>query len=491
MRSYFKHPIFLEYRNESKKIYFILIALFSVGMLVTSPQSSGPDEPMNQASGWYSIRNGLNPSYPSTIVSDVPTNLVTGPCFAFKPNVTSECLSKNPTTNGKTDFPVFNYPPVYFWIIGLGQISFGIVDQELSYLGGRLFGLFAILGLLLISIVKLSRMGLKRSSEMLFIALTPMSYFVFSTANPSGWEIATSILFFTTLTVELKKRTIEISSRSNSFQNRFLCPNLPILLTGLLLVFSRPLGFVWLILIVGIVGINLGLLDKIFSFKSVISSIGLTQIPAFLWFVTHPENSELPGLKNASAGSIIDALPENILHSVFSLHEKYKQSWGVLGWLDTRPPNTVYVLVAFLFSLLTFKLMQNNRTNWKVFLFTAIFLNLIIIALESYKWIVWPNWWQGRYGLPLLVCSLLSLLMNGNQINKIKNLNLLIIFIITGNAFMIYLNFYRYTFGLWNSVSIKTLISGVDFSITLFTFVVLILIVAFLKKIYVKKSKAL
>lgn len=479
---YQKRSLVLEFCAELRNVYFLLIAVFSIGMLITSPQSSGPDEPMNQASGWYSIRNGLTPSSPSTVVSGVPSNLVKGPCYAFQPNVTSECLGRNITGEQTTEFPVFNYPPVYFWIIGIGQIFFGFLNPDLSYLGGRLFGLISILGLLLISMVKLSRLNIKRSSEILFIALTPMSYFVFSTANPSGWEIATAILFFSTLTAELHKKTIKNLVNGKDYQEQFSRPNLPIILSGLLLVFSRPLGFVWLILIFGIVVINLNLFKKIYTFTSVLSSIAIIQIPAFFWFISHPEKSVIPGLTAASSESLINQLPQNIIHSVLSLHEKYKQSWGVLGWLDTRPPNTIYILVGVLFSFFLYKLLRDNAQNWKVVLFTALSLNFIIITFESYKWNVWPNWWQGRYGLPILVCAVLSLLINGNQVYKVKNLRALILIIIAGNTFMLYLNFYRYKFGLWNTIQLQNFLDGIDASILLFSLILIIAISIFLKR---------
>jgi len=200
-KSFGLNPKFSAFSN----VYKVAILLFSLGMLITTPQSAGPDEPMNQATSWYAIHNGITPKVPSTVIEGVPSKLIIGPCFAFKPNTTSDCLKTNSSPLSMQDFPVFNYPPVYFWIMGIGQSVFSIFGDQYGYLGARILGLLSILSVILFSIKKLELSGIKYASEALFIALTPMCYFIFTVANPTGWEVATSILFFSILTFESKK----------------------------------------------------------------------------------------------------------------------------------------------------------------------------------------------------------------------------------------------------------------------------------------------
>jgi len=157
--------------------------------------------------------------------------------------------------------------------------------------------------------------------------------------------------------------------------------------------------------------------------------------------------------------NIFELLGRNAIHSLLSLHEKYKQTWGVLGWLDTRPPNIVFGIMSLGGAYFLLQAVKKNPQNKFAIAYVGITLNFTIILIESYKWDVWPNWWQGRYSLPVISCLVVSLLINNDQITKIKRLAALKALIVFGNILMVLLNLYRYKIGLWNELDYTTFVT--------------------------------
>jgi hypothetical protein len=155
-------------------IGWLLVAIAGVGMLVSTPPSAGPDEPIQAVTAWYLSGHGLRSD--STGFFSVPVSLLVNPCFAHETEVTAGCMTRR--TAAETTVPtsvVLNYPPPYYWVVGAGQrLAASLMGVEYADVGGRLAAFTLIFGTLLLLTLYMRRRNRLWGAFLLLVS-TPMA----------------------------------------------------------------------------------------------------------------------------------------------------------------------------------------------------------------------------------------------------------------------------------------------------------------------------
>ena len=167
-----------------------IAAIASCWVMIVPPMA-GPDEPEHVVRSAALIRNAAGSQSPSTpaVRYELPAS-VSWPnpaCFAFRPDVAADCALGTERPDGVTMLPTRQFDdPVWGHLLpGIGTLITGPAGIWVSRL------LAAAIPILLVGAALSASAradGLAASSLML--ALTPMSWFMFSVVNPSGLSIA-------------------------------------------------------------------------------------------------------------------------------------------------------------------------------------------------------------------------------------------------------------------------------------------------------------
>lgn len=424
--------------NYRSGIFLIIIPLLSAMMFISSPPTAGPDEARHQATAWFTTTHLLPPQSDISKIKLIPSSIVIDPCYSFKPTVTAKCQIP-PGQRKVSEFPVFNYPPLSYWIIGISQRIGSIASPAQIEYFGRFGMLVACMIILYVAYRRLTNIVDKiTASRILLLILTPMFSFLTATANPSALEIAATIWF----TVE----SLIFIKFTGSQAHRF---NKLLIASAMLVSASRTISYIWVILI----SIWLFILYKEkLIFKQIVIFL-VSIIPGILmgivWQLTHPVNFQLPSpyTPPADVGSIHRYVTDWI-HSIFSFSEKVQQSWGVLGWLDTRAHAWIFGFVLFFWAYFIVYIFSLEKNKVRI---TVLALSVVLIPtlIEAARWSYWPNWWQGRYQLPEFVAFVIILLVRNHK--EIK-FSIITTVVVATDLYMTLLNFFRYSFGIANGL---------------------------------------
>ena len=421
--------------TQSSWLKLITLCLFSaLAFQIGSPLSAGPDEPEHQATAWYDIHH-LKPTQKyHTLEQHIPNSLIVTPCFAAKPNVSASCIdSQIKDLSGKSSYKINNYPPLPYWIMGLGQVAIGAISADLLPYGGRLSYLLGCFLLLLIAFKILFKTLNENLILLLFLFYTPMMLFLAATCNPSAFECSAALAFTSSLFwhKELQsKKTLWVLA-----------------LLSLTLAMARPVSFIWLTMIVALfITVNYRTEDKLTNFNVFFGSLpgilfGIT------WRMTNPSFLDFPDYTPVKVINYISFYIESFLRSINLIPLRLEQSWGVLGWLDTAPSPLIWLFVTIFWTFfLTNNLALKRRSMlFKILPLAAIFLIFSVIEASGYQ--QWPNWWQGRYQLPMLGAAVLILSKKTSRNFGIAGF-VLLQYSILCNLYMLILNFARYNWGI-------------------------------------------
>lgn len=307
------------------------------------PLFSSPDEPANFIKASAVVRGewvgenvpaDLQISYWMTRVDidprfahahSVPT------CFAFKSD-TPACnapLADFGPAEGKPATNVGRYPPLAPAIAGLGTF-FGVDDR--SVYGARI-ALAAVCSLLIaLGIAVLRRRG--TSGTAVLLALFPGTVFFASTMSPSGLEIAASIALWCGL--------LSVDEPSSNRLERWA-----ILLGGLAVIGTRPIGFVVYTTIVVIAALAAKEPRRLWRRHGRLVGIHVFAILAMMiWYVVVYDAQSTNSLVEGTAGM---PLSRQITHGLESIPRMIDESFGNFGWLDTPMPRlALYLLVGLI-----------------------------------------------------------------------------------------------------------------------------------------------
>jgi hypothetical protein len=413
---------------------WLLVAIAAVGLLASTPPSAGPDEPVQQATAWYVSAHVLPPGPTETF--PVPASVIVYPCFAGQPTATAICMPPRSTLQGTVDVSsIVNYPPPYYWVVGIGQRLAAIFGIQYADVGGRLASIVLNLGVLLLLSLYMRRRN-PLWGRFLLLVSTPLAVFLGVVVNPSGWEITCAVAMAAALSeAAWSQRSINSEVWPKS--------TLVILaLATLALCTARPLGFVWASgLAVSAITLAPSISRRVSLRVAFAVAPGI--VVGLLWIFTHPATLPVQSTV-ATSPSTLPNLVNWFTQSLLWFPERLRQMFGVLGWLDTVEPEWLLLvnLVAWVAVLTRLPSIR------KVAILGGV-IGIVIVpsVIETIGWGVWPSWWQGRYSMPFALGFILLLLLRSGLLIP-RTISIAAAISLLSLGVMVWVNAIRYGFGL-------------------------------------------
>jgi Predicted membrane protein (DUF2142) len=409
----------------------LLCSFFGLGMFVGSPTMAASDAEVHLGTAWYDIHHG----FPIASRVSIPDVDSVGPCYVGAPQLSADCVTA-PAAGEVNAYigRLVNYPPPFYWVMGAGELAMSSLSTGAIGDGGRLFGLVACLSLLFLSAWRLHRVGERSALWSIYLLVSPIAVFDFAGGNPSGWEIACAILF----TATLLYRRDALASGTLSLR-----AFVSILIAGLLLSTSRPLSALWLVAIALTFALWTGVW-KIRRTKIVLLLALLPGIAANVaWNLAYPSSVYVGGqVAPASVHELLTA----VAYSAQDVLGKAATAWGVLGWEDTHPSAfALFGLLAVLaYFFPTYAPTRSHRKLLAAILLVTFSLSVVVEAL-GWRWL--PDWWQGRYIVPVLV-GMAMLLFSDPDRRERPGLFALAAWMTGLYAYMICMNYWRFDYGI-------------------------------------------
>jgi hypothetical protein len=403
-------------------IFGCLLAVVTAQNLGT-PRNAGPDEPAHIVRGAGLVRGELfgdmsygdwldagnppldaggadivnaDPDSDDVQVYDVPRWVAqpSATCFAHNPEAAATC-SLVDAAGG--DGAISTAPSYPIWSHILPGLATLVVHSSSALWLARL--LHALVPVVLIAATLAHLLGTRRqaAASAVLLATTPMVLFVLAVVNPSGVVIAGAIAVWVTVDDLLR------TGRT---------PWWLLTLGYGALVLPRNDGLIWAALIVGVL------------------ALVWRRNPVTLWPALPPRNRiaivaiSLVGAAWAafSGGGLVPvAKPDNFVDQVFmNTGQHLREAVGVLGWLDTPLPESMYALWFFAAGLVVMITLVTREYMRAVG--AAAALALFVVAgwvLEIVQGRTAGLFWQGRYALPVLVGMVIVAAMGTDVDRKI------------------------------------------------------------------------
>ena len=428
-------------KNKLKGIYissFALIMSIAVGMFISSPSGAAPDELTHSAASWYTFSKMKPPAYSTQNSGQIPSSLIIdNECYKFKPQQDASCLAAK-SSEVASGYPMMTYSPIYYFIVGMGQHLASIFDYKYAAIGGRISSL--LLNLFFVYLIFRKLFYEKYLQPyLILLPLTPMAVFLGVTVNPSGTEVTSGLLLITLLHFKVKE--IMRSEVSNKLKS-----NIPLLFAVLYFLLSRPSASIWLGVIVVAIILSSQKSEQLhlIRFLTVLVWPGVI---AVAYHLTHPHRTGSPGgyipVENDNFRFYLDGF----ITSIENLPLHLRQSYGVLGWLDTPAPVIITITFYLIYTIVICDLNRIAKVKSSA-IFLLIFANSILISmLEMIAWHDWPNWWQGRYSLPLLAITFWFFYLRANP-SKSNLIRIATFLTVVMHLILIFENLLRYSFGI-------------------------------------------
>jgi hypothetical protein len=333
---------------------------------------------------------------------------------------------------------VLNYPPPYFWVVGIGERLAALVGNKYADIGGRLASFILNFGALLLLSLYMRRRNPWWGTFLLLVS-TPMAVFLGIVVNPNGWEITCGIAMAAALSEAVwSRRPIESDAWPKT-------ATAILVLASIGLSTARPLGFLWASgLTVSAIALA-PTMPRRGSLARVACAVAPGIILGMFWLLTHIASAgTIPGTtvtEPSTVPNLVRWFSESLLNN---FPERLRQMFSSLGWLDTPMPQLLLLLNIAAWAVLLTRLPSIRRAA----IVCGIFGILVVpSAIEALGWAAWPQWWQGRYTLPFaLGFVLLLLLRSGRLIPRM-------ISIVSGISLLslgveVWVNAVRYAFGL-------------------------------------------
>lgn len=422
---------------------FLMMTSLSLGMFFSTAPFALPDEIIHAQTAWAKTISSPATLFQSTNSPiSIPESLVNDKIWCFQQNsqIDSGCYFSAVIPNSKivtTNYGNINYPPVYYYIVGLGEQIGNLVSGFSVLIVGRLFSLILNLSLILIVLYRAKNRDILNLWAIPAVFF-PMSYFLMAGINPNGFEITTLLLYTYFLRFEyMDKLASNLATKSDTI---FL------ILLGLVACSARPITFVWLAIVTLFAYLDFSFHNrfnlKIFIRMALISLPGVAL--GVLWKLKATTATLPTVIELDSLGKVVRLA----LHILSMLPVRTTQMFGVLGWLDTRAPLVIYQIIFVLLVLVVLKILRSKNSKsliiWGIFILITVCVPIII---EIPQWTYWPGFWQGRYTLPMF-SSLLLILLGGVRKADFKLVKYLSLICMIASAVFVYLNFLRYAYGL-------------------------------------------
>ncbi|KQR24274.1 hypothetical protein ASF79_03460 [Agreia sp. Leaf335] len=388
---------------------WIALSLLAAAWAISSPISSGPDEPAHIIKAASVVRGefvGPQGTYGNEV--DVPnyvswTNAQT--CFVFQPTVPANCAPAVEGDPGKivpgSTTAGYNNP-AYYALVGWPTLIFS--DSTGIYAMRIVSGILSS-GMLALAFMLVSTWRRPTIPTVgLLAAITPMVLYVNGLVNPSSFEISGIITAFVAM--------MTIVSQPNE---RMLREQAIVLVSvSVLAANTRTISPLWVALAIVLPllllrGRELGVLLRK---RVVLVSAAVVALGAALAIAWTPISTRLAtdAAAGAPATPVITTLFPDVGQSPFFGFVKMvtltftngADMIGNFGWLDTPVPATTIVIWTMLLGVILlagFVLLRGRRAFVGA---TLLLLALILPALIQAAFITTGGFiWQGRYGLPI------------------------------------------------------------------------------------------
>ena len=393
-----------------RRSWWVAFAMFAgVGALwaFSTPLMAAPDEPSHVINAAAVVRGEFLERRatvvgPHLILTNffvrVPASLAAtrqiAVCFAFRPSVSAGCAPRigDRTTVVTGSTRAGAYPPLYYLLVGWPSL---ILHPRAAVYAMRLCSVLVAAAFL--ATAWTSARSLTRSSILVVavaLALTPMTFFLVGSVNPSGMEIAAGLA--TWLTV------LDLLSRSGPAPSRLI---VWAALSAGTFAAARPLGPLLCVVTVMTVAAAAGSRHRLAEVASdrrvrwATAAVGTALIGSVIWIVESRVSSTvvglpIPGLTRRTA----------LAHSVGVLPEQARQMVGVFGWLDTYPPHWLWWAWGAAAVLLVAAALIVGTWRHRLILLGAVAATLTLTAMgNALNAPKYGYGWQGRYTLPLAV----------------------------------------------------------------------------------------
>lgn len=395
-------------RLSPRRVFLVVLALAFASLACwsfASPLVASPDEQAHLLRA-YALDHGQlgTPTTPPSKVNvdvTVPMSLYYSAiypiCWQQKQNVPATCSAAWPTSSHPETVSIYvdHYPPLYYLIVGTATY---ISHERSGIYMMRLISSLMSAAMLAIAAYAIARWSQRRSLYMgMYVALTPETYFLSGSVNPSGFEITTAICLWTLVAI------FGLEQRDDP-------PRQLVALVGVvasIFVLIRGLSPLWVALagltLLLVAGPRL-LVEQLRARRDVQIAAGGVVVAALLataWIFTQGTLNILP----VGAGvPKKDSLVAVIRIVAGSIQGWLRESIGILGWLDTELNGFVYrSWYIVVFALLVLALVRGNwRERTAVASLSALTV-LIPLALVTRQAKILGVVWQGRDSLPLAV----------------------------------------------------------------------------------------
>ena len=418
-------------------------------MSLSTPRSAGADEPMHQATSWYVIHHGNTANKSFTAVSGIPKSLSIPACYAFNSGADASCMpDPNSTSRLADSMQIYNYPPLYYAIVGFGQTIwskvFGLSQVDV---GGRITSSLANILILWIAYVRLQKRN-NKSGLILAMIATPMMSFYWSVVNPTGWEISTGILF-AVISYEYCGKLWAKTKLGDTKKQEIIMFGV----SGFLFASARPISILWLVMSLHLIAIGYGFtLKKLYHRMIIIPLLPALLFSAIFNLLKGNSIPTAPGYVPVETNLQFYVLA--FLRSVMQFPDRLLQMFGNLGWLDTPLPQLFFLIAIVVWVVAISSRVNHSKNNFRFFLTLGIYSVVVPSLFEIAYWNKWPAWWHGRYTLPILTASLVIFLLNSKS-NSTKTDHSLLCLSTFLNVFMILENLFRYSFGISNYMPLR------------------------------------
>jgi hypothetical protein len=417
------------------------VVVAALGMLVSTPRAAGADEPVHASTAWYVSTHVLPPREPEHAgAGPIPGLLASDPCYAGHPEHDASCIVPRAAAGTVATFRVVGYPPVYYWVTGIGQHVAAAALPGWEDIGGRLASILLNLGLLTLIGLHMRRRHPLWGTYLLCV-VTPMVAFYWAVVNPSGWETTTALTFAYVFSQAWWVR--EDDSRDHTLSRSRLAV---VAGSSLLLGLARPAAFVWLTcLILSVVALRPSRLDRRSRIRSVAAAASGV-VAGVAWYLAYRSDAAV-----SNPSPLADPSPASYAiwfeQSLDAILTRAREVFGVLGWLDTAMPGWLFLVSLVGYTVFLTQLHDRQRIPGRALLVGLAAGLILPSVLEALGWNAWPMWWQGRYTLPFLAGFVLLLLLRSAHLvpRRVTALSLLAT---ASLAIMVWLNTMRYAFGL-------------------------------------------
>jgi hypothetical protein len=373
-------------------MYFLAMLVVVVTWAVGIPRYASPDEPAHVFKAYATAHGELlgvpAPGFPDNLREfDGPDSLGAPnlQCYNGQPNVTAACATD---VSPRLISSASRYPPWYYGLVGLPVAASGESTSVFTY---RLVSAIFCVAALTLAMV-LSKRSLRPDvAGLQLAALTPMAVFLMASVNPNAAEIAGFVAIWACMTrvatdTELPMRLLILAS--------FL---------SAVVVLMRPISIVWMagLVVVVLIGASRQRRRDLFAWRPLAWAIGPTAVAlvvSWVWAVYSSFEVKDDRLTNSLSLSAA-------LHlSVDNWGRYFRQTIGVLGWLDTTLPFFVYVawIVALVVVVIIHLRGASARGIVALLILAAAWLALPLI-INGFTNSRAGLTYQGRYSLPIFV----------------------------------------------------------------------------------------